>query len=107
MGLGLYQITTTNMKKVGGPVAYHLLVAAAGAATFLLADSAIRAIKRIRENKDTNSFQELGSINTSFADGKVNGRITLLQTQFGMALRKTFEINGTSFVTIEYFKKIK
>ena len=106
MGLGLYQITTTNMKKVGGPLAYHLLIATAGAITFLLADYTIRAIKKMKENKETNCFEELGSISNSFADGKVNERTTLLRTKRGIALRKAFEINGTSFVTVEYYKKI-
>ncbi len=115
MGLGLYQLTTTNMKKVGGPVVYHLLVAGAGAATFLLADYGIRAIKKHidanKYNKETKLFKKFDSFGEArryeLIDKKTNEELILSVNKKMAIIQKTFKKDNIAFATIEFFKKIK
>ena len=115
MGLGLYQLTTTNMKKVGGPVVYHLLVAGAGAATFLLADYGIRAIKKHiktnkynRETKLLKKFDSFGEVNRyELMDNKTNEEIMLFLNKRMAIVKKSIKKDNITFATIEFFKKIK
>ena len=49
MSLGLYQTTTTMMKKVGGPIVYHILLMGAGALVYYGINSYLSLKK---ENKE-------------------------------------------------------
>ena len=114
MGLGFYQLTTTNMKKVGGPVIYHLLVAGAGAATFLLADYGIRAIKNCiknnKYNRETRLFKKFDSFGEAnryeLMDKKTNETVTLVINKKMAVVQKSTKKDNITFATIEFYKKI-